>query len=580
MKANFWLSGTSLALSACLGLAACSKPPTPAEENKAAPTVATAEQAAAPADSKAAAATTALPDTLMNPKLGEYIKTLSSDEFQGRAPATKGEELTLAYISEHFKNIGLKPLVGDSFVQPVQLVQIDPKEVSAMTFSGDKAPAPFKYRDQMFTWTTRVTELSEVKGSDMVFVGYGIVAPEYNWNDYEGLDVKGKTVVMFVNDPGFATKDPALFTGEAMTYYGRWTYKFEEAARQGAAMALIVHETDAASYGWHVVAGGSATKFDLINPNKNADRAAVEGWVTTESANTLFATIGEDIESMRKKALSKDFAPIPLNIKASVSVKNNVRELTSGNVAGFIEGTEKPDEVVLYMAHWDHLGVDFSNPKNKVFNGAVDNASGTGGLMALAEYYASQPKPKRSVAFVAVTAEERGLLGSAWYAKNPLFPLNKTIAGINMDVMNVNGPMKDMVVVGHGNSELEVILEKYTKEQGRYIAPEPNPAAGSYYRSDHFNLAKAGVPMLYAKGGVDSVAHGKEWGLEQAKNFNTCCYHKVEDEYNDSWDLSGAQQDLFLYYRVGRELADSNAWPNWYQGKEFKAARDASLAGK
>ncbi|WP_306521281.1 M28 family metallopeptidase [Rheinheimera sp.] len=579
MKANFWLSGTSLALSACLGLAACSKPPTPAEENKAAPAAATAS-AESTAPAATAAANTALPDSLMNPKLGEYIKTLSSDEFQGRAPATKGEELTLAYISDHFKNIGLKPLVGDSFVQPVQLVQIDPKEVSDMTFSGDKAPAPFKYRDQMFTWTTRVTELSEVKESDMVFVGYGIVAPEYNWNDYEGLDVKGKTVVMFVNDPGFATKDPALFTGNAMTYYGRWTYKFEEAARQGAAMALIVHETEAASYGWHVVAGGSATKFDLINPNKNADRSAIEGWVTTESANTLFATIGEDIESMRKKALSKDFAPVPLNIKASVSVKSNVRELTSGNVAGFIEGTEKPDEVVLYMAHWDHLGVDFSNPKNKVFNGAVDNASGTGGLMALAEYYASQPKPKRSVAFVAVTAEERGLLGSAWYAKNPLFPLNKTIAGINMDVMNVNGPMKDMVVVGHGNSELEVILEKYTKEQGRYIAPEPNPAAGSYYRSDHFNLAKAGVPMLYAKGGVDSVANGKEWGLEQAKNFNTCCYHKVEDEYNDSWDLSGAQQDLFLYYRVGRDLADSNAWPNWYEGKEFKAARDASLAGK
>lgn len=577
MKANFWFSGTTLALTACLGLAACSEPPKPTEQAAQTTPATPAATPAATATTEAAPAT-ALVDTLMNPKLGEYIKTLSSDEFQGRAPATKGEELTLAYISEHFKKIGLKPLSGDSFVQPVQLVQIDPKEVSSMTFTGDKAPAEFKYREQMFTWTTRVTELSEVKESDMVFVGYGIVAPEYNWNDYEGLDVKGKTVVMFVNDPGFATKDPNLFTGDAMTYYGRWTYKFEEAARQGAAMALIVHETDAASYGWHVVAGGSATKFDLINPNKNADRAAIEGWVTTESAQTLFAGVGETIDSMRKKALSKDFTPVPLNIKASVTVKNNVRELTSGNVAGFIEGSEKPDEVVLYMAHWDHLGVDFSNPKNKVFNGAVDNASGTGGLMALAEYYASQPKPNRSVAFVAVTAEERGLLGSAWYAKNPLFPLNKTVAGINMDVMNVHGPMKDMVVVGKGNSELEVILEKYTKEQGRYVAPEPNPAAGSYYRSDHFNLAKAGVPMLYAKGGVDSVANGKEWGLAQAKNFNTCCYHKVEDEYNENWDLSGAQQDLFLYYRVGMDLANSDAWPNWYEGKEFRAARDASRA--
>ncbi|MBN8444261.1 MAG: M28 family peptidase [Gammaproteobacteria bacterium] len=560
MKPQFWFSGTWLALSACIGLAACTKQPQETETSKA-PQVATA-----------------LPDTEMNPRLGEYIKTLASDEFQGRAPATKGEEVTVAYLSEQFKRIGLKPVNGDSYIQPVQLVRIDPVAVSSMTFTGEKAPAEFKYREQMFTWTTRVTELSEVKESDMVFVGYGIVAPEYQWNDYAGLDVKGKTVVMFVNDPGFATKDPALFTGNNMTYYGRWTYKFEEAARQGAAMALIIHETEAASYGWHVVAGGSATKFDLINPNKNADRDAVDGWVTTEAANTLFATIGEDIESMRKKALSKGFAPIPLGIKASVSVKSNVQELTSANVAGYIEGSERPDEAVLYMAHWDHLGVDFSNPKNKVFNGAQDNASGTGGLIALAEYFAAQPKPKRSVLFVAVTAEERGLLGSAWYAKNPLFPLDKTVAGINMDVMNVYGPMKDMVVVGHGSSELEDILKKHTEQQGRYVAPEANGAGGHYYRSDHFNLAKVGVPMLYAKGGEDSVEHGKEWGLAQREAFNTCCYHKVEDEFSDAWDLRGAQQDLFLYYRTGRELADSNTWPNWYEGKEFKAARDASRA--
>ncbi|MDZ7903268.1 MAG: M28 family metallopeptidase [Rheinheimera sp.] len=560
MKPQFWFSGTWLALSACIGLAACTKQPQETETSKA-PQVASA-----------------LPDTEMNPRLGEYIKTLASDEFQGRAPATKGEEVTVAYLSEQFKRIGLKPVNGDSYTQPVQLVRIDPVAVSSMTFTGEKAPAEFKYREQMFTWTTRVTELSEVKESDMVFVGYGIVAPEYQWNDYAGLDVKGKTVVMFVNDPGFATKDPALFTGNNMTYYGRWTYKFEEAARQGAAMALIIHETEAASYGWHVVAGGSATKFDLINPNKNADRDAVDGWVTTEAANTLFATIGEDIESMRKKALSKGFAPIPLGIKASVSVKSNVQELTSANVAGYIEGSERPDEAVLYMAHWDHLGVDFSNPKNKVFNGAQDNASGTGGLIALAEYFAAQPKPKRSVLFVAVTAEERGLLGSAWYAKNPLFPLDKTVAGINMDVMNVYGPMKDMVVVGHGSSELEDILKKHTEQQGRYVAPEANGAGGHYYRSDHFNLAKVGVPMLYAKGGEDSVEHGKEWGLAQREAFNTCCYHKVEDEFSDAWDLRGAQQDLFLYYRTGRELADSNTWPNWYEGKEFKAARDASRA--
>lgn len=568
MKPQFWFSGTWLALSATLGLLGCQpKQDTPANTEAAATVTA------------AAPATTALVDTDFNPKLLDYIKTLSADDFQGRAPATKGEEKTLAYLSAEFKRIGLKPLADGSYIQPVQLVRIDPVEVSTMTFSGEKAPAAMKYRDQMFAWTTRVTDFSEIKDSELVFVGYGIVAPEYQWNDYAGLDVKGKTVVMFVNDPGFATKDPNLFTGNAMTYYGRWTYKFEEAARQGAAGAIIVHETDAASYGWQVVAGGSATKFDLINPNKNADRVAIEGWVTTESANQLFAAVGETVDSMRQKALSKDFAPIPLGIKASVSVKNNVQELSSGNVVGIIEGSEKPDEAVLYTAHWDHLGMDFSNPKDKVFNGAQDNASGTGALIAMAEYFASQPKPKRSIAFVAVTAEERGLLGSAWYAKHPVFPLNKTVAGINMDVINVYGPVKDMSVVGFGNSELEDILKKYTEQQGRYVAPEPSPEHGSYYRSDHFNLAKVGVPMLYAKGGIDHFEHGKEWGAKMHEEYNKCCYHKVGDEVNDSWDLRGAQQDLFLYYRVGRELADNtSSWPNWYQGKEFRAIRDASMA--
>ncbi len=563
-------SGTWLAIAAALALAGCSKP---AETPNATGTAASATPAAQASDS------TALKETELNPKLAEYIKTLASDDFQGRAPATKGEEKTTAYIAEQFKNMGLKPGYNGSYLQPAQLVRIDPVHVSEMTFSGDKAPAPFQYREQMFTWTTRVTEFSEVKDSDMVFVGYGVVAPEYGWNDYEGLDVKGKTVVMFVNDPGFATKDPNLFTGEAMTYYGRWTYKFEEAARQGAAMALIIHETDAASYGWEVVAKGSATKFDLVNPNKNADRNAVDGWITSDAANQIFARMGETIDSMRKKALSKDFAPIPLNLKASVSVKNNVQELVSNNVVGYIEGTEKPEEVVLYTAHWDHLGVDFSNPNDKVFNGAQDNASGTGGLIALAEYFSKQPKPKRSVAFIALTAEERGLIGSAWYAKNPIWPVNKTVAGINMDVLNVYGPMKDVVVVGKGASDLDDMVETYAKQQGRYLTKEPNPAAGNYYRSDHFNLAKVGVPMLYIEGGVDSVVHGKEWGLEQHHNYTKCCYHKVADEFQDSWDLRGAQQDLFLFYKVGAQIAnDPTLWPNWKEGKEFKAIRDKSMA--
>ena len=551
-----------LALSVAMALTACGKPAQQSIE-------------AAPASTTVS---TELVDTDFNPKLAEYIKTLSEDRFQGRAPATKGEELTVAYLEENFKRIGLKAIDGDSYKQPVSLIQIDPKQVSAMKLSGggEQLPAELVYRDEMFAWTTQVTEAVEVTESEMVFVGYGIVAPEYNWNDYEGLDVKGKTVVMFVNDPGFATQDPKLFNGNAMTYYGRWTYKFEEAARQGAAMALIIHETDAASYGWGVVAHGSPVKFDLIKENKNMDRAKVEGWVTTETAQKLFANIGSDIETLRKQALSGEFKPVPLNVKASISIQNNLRELESSNVVGYIEGSKYPDEYVLYMAHWDHLGVDFSNPNNKVFNGAQDNASGTGAVIALAEYFAQQPQPERSVVFVLVTAEERGLLGSAWYAENPVFPLEKTVAAINMDVMNVYGPMKDMVVVGLGNTDLEEILVKYTEQQGRYAVKEPNPEAGIAYRSDHFSLSKKGVPILYAKGGNDHYQHGAEWGAKQRAEYNACCYHKVEDEWNDNWDLRGAQQDLFLYFRVGNELANSRQWPNWYQGNEFRAIRDAS----
>lgn len=567
MKPQFWFSATTLTVMAALTLTACSKP---AEQ----------EQKASTAAVEPAKAATALVGTEFNSAYKDYLKTLASDEFQGRMPATPGEEKTINYISEQFKRIGLKGINGDSYLQPVSLVRIDPKEVSGLKLSGDKLNAELKYKEQMMAWTTQVTEQVEVKDSELVFVGYGIVAPEYDWNDYEGLDVKGKTVVMFVNDPGFATKDPNLFTGNAMTYYGRWTYKFEEAARQGAAMALIIHETEPASYGWQVIAGGSPTKFDLINPNKNMDRSKVEGWLTTESAQQLFAAMGTDIETMRQKALSKDFAPVPMGVKASVSVKNNISELTSNNVMGYIEGSEKPDEVVLYMGHWDHLGVDFSNPKDKVFNGAQDNASGTAAVIALAEHFAKGPKPKRSVAFLAVTAEERGLLGSAWYAAHPVFPLNKTVAGINMDVMNVYGPMKDMVVVGHNNSELENLLTKYTEQQGRYVAPEPSPEHGSFYRSDHFNLAKVGVPMLYAKGGIDSFEHGKEWGAAQKNQYNVCCYHKAADEFNENWDLRGVQQDMNVFYQIGDELANSDQWPNWFEGREFRAIRDASLAAK
>ncbi len=518
-----------------------------------------------------------LPQTEFNPAFGRYFTEVASDELQGRAPATVGEERTVAYIEQQFQRLGLKPFAKDNYRQAVPVVQIDPVAVSALTLQGGKLPASFAYKTQMMAWSTRMQPQVEVKNSELVFVGYGIVAPEYGWNDYKNVDVKGKTVVMFVNDPGFATGDAKLFTGKAMTYYGRWTYKFEEAARQGAAMALIVHETDAAAYGWNVVSGTSPIRFELADKNKNQHKAAVEGWLTSDSAEQLFAASGQSIQSLRKKALAKDFQAIALGGTASISIKNQLREIDSSNVIGYIPGKKKPNEAVLYMAHWDHFGLDFSRKDDKIFNGAQDNAGGIAGLIALAEHYQKQPQPERSVVFIAVTAEERGMLGSRWYAANPLFPLNKTVAGINMDVMNVYGPMRDVQVFGYGASELEPLLDKYAKAQGRYIAPEPTPEDGFYYRSDHFQLARFGVPMLYARGGVDSVAHGKDWGLAQRRDYTANYYHKVNDEFSPAWDLRGSQQDLWLFYLVGQELANSALWPNWYEGKEFKAARDLSL---
>lgn len=525
----------------------------------------------------ASAAEPALVQTDFNPNFSGYFEKLASDEMQGRAPATEGEKRTVAYLETEFKRLGLTPYKNGSYRQAVPVVQIDPVAVSGMTLTGDKTAATLGYKTDMMAWSTRMLPEIKLENSEMVFAGYGIVAPEYNWNDYKDLDVKGKTVVVLVNDPGFATQDAKLFTGNAMTYYGRWTYKYEEAARQGAAMVLIVHETEAASYGWNVVAGTSPIRFELANANKNMHKAEVEGWLSLDAAERLFAANGSSLKQMKERALKPDFKAIPLNAKASISIKNNLREIDSNNVIGFIPGSKKPDEAVIYMAHWDHFGLDFSRSDDKIFNGAQDNAGGVAALLALAEKFKQGPAPERSIAFLAVTVEERGLLGSAWYAENPLFPVNKTVAGINMDIMNVYGPMRDVMVFGYGSSELEPILDKYAKAQNRYIAPEPTPQDGFYYRSDHFNLAKKGVPMLYARGGIDSVAHGKDWGLQQRKNYVTDYYHKVNDEFDPKWDLRGSQQDLFLFYQVGLEVANSQSWPNWLPGKEFKAIRDQSL---
>ncbi|RUO81207.1 peptidase M28 [Idiomarina tyrosinivorans] len=519
-----------------------------------------------------------LTDTAFNPNFSDYLKTLSSDEFGGREPASKGGELTVSFIENYFKEWGLQPYNQEtgSYRQEVPLMKLIPYKVSALTAQAGDQSLTFNYRTEMTAWTPKTDKKVTLEGSDIVFVGYGIVAPEYHWNDYAGLDVKGKTVVMLVNDPGYATGNDKLFNGNAMTYYGRWTYKYEEAMRQGAKAAFVIHETGPAGYGWGVVAGGSPVRFALNKGDQADANLAVEGWITADAADQMFKHIGSSLAQMKAKALEKGFQATPLNLTANMTIDNKVEFLSSNNVVGFIKGSKHPEQHVLYVAHWDHLGTDPIRADDPIYNGAQDNATGTAGLMAIAEKFAKAPQPERSIVFVAVTAEEQGLLGSEWYANHPMLPLGKAVAGINMDVLNVYGPMRDMVMVGYGNSELDDIVQPYLAEQGRYLRPEPTPEKGFFYRSDHFNFAKKGVPMLYAEGGIEHVTKGKEYGEKMHEEYINVAYHKPADEYDPNWDLRGAQQDLAVYYAVGRELANSEKWPAWTPGNEFEAIRQQS----
>lgn len=510
-------------------------------------------------------------DFHFNDNYREHLRVLSTDEFEGRAPGTRGEELTIDYVTAEFERLGVEPVNDGSYLQAVPLVRIDPTQVTDLTLHHQGNDSTLSYRDEMMVWTPRVVEQVSLDSSDMVFVGYGVVAPEFDWDDYADLDVEGKTVVMFVNDPGYASQDEALFNGKAMTYYGRWTYKFEEAARQGAAGALIIHETGPAGYGWGVISGGSPVRFDLTRDNRNMDRSEIEGWITSDAAQTLFANVGLTLAEAHELALSPDFAPIELNTQVSVTVENEFEYIDTHNIAGYLPGTTYPDEHIIYMAHWDHLGVDPST--GEIYNGAQDNASGTAGVLSIAEEFAKGERPERSVVFLLVGAEERGLLGSAWYGDNPLMPLEQTVAGINMDVLNVYGPMRDFVVVGWENSDMQDYAAPFVEMQNRYLAPETNPEAGIFYRSDHFSLAKHGVPVLYAKGGNDHFEHGQQWGDEQRALYNQDAYHKPGDEYDPNWDLRGSHQDLWVYFRLGQQLANNRDWPRWAQGNEFEALR-------
>lgn len=547
---HLWLGASALVL-----LAACAEAPQQTEVDPYAPQ----------ADAEG------LIDAHFSDTYREHLRTLSSDEFEGRAPGTRGEELTIDYIAGIMRDLGIQSFTNEDYTQPVPLVRIAPSRVTNMQLEHNGETSELAYRSEMMGWTNRVVDGVTVENSDMVFVGYGIVAPEFGWNDYEGLDVEGKTVVMFVNDPGYATQDPALFNGNAMTYYGRWTYKFEEAARQGATGAIIIHEDGPAGYGWGVIAGGSPVRFTMKTENNNMHRVELEGWVTADSAEKLFANAGLSLTEAHELALSSDFAPVDLNTSLSMIVENEFSYLDTHNIVGYIEGSKYPEEHIIYMAHWDHMGVDPIS--GEIFNGAQDNATGTAAVLAMAEKFAAGETPERTIVFAFVGAEERGLLGSAWYAENPLMPLGKTVAGFNMDMFYAHGPVRDFVVVGWNNSNMQDFAEPHVIAQNRYMSPENNPEAGIFYRSDHFSLAKQGVPVLYAKGGVDHFTLGREYGEREAAEFIANRYHKVADKYDPEWDLRGIHQDMWVFFRTGRDLANSRVWPQWAAGNEFEAKR-------
>ena len=508
-------------------------------------------------------------------KYKKHVVTLASDEFEGRAPGTAGGEKTKNYIASHFESLGLSSF-GGSYLMPVNLTGINLNvDESYFNLSVNGEMLDLNYRTDVVYGTTRQIEEVTFDDSDLIFVGYGVNAPEYDWNDYK-VDVKGKTVVMLINDPGFELKG-AEFNGKAMTYYGRWTYKFEEAARQGAAGVLIIHETAPASYPWGVVENGwSGEQLNLTFADRNLNRSALEGWITLETAEQLFAELGSSYDEMKSLALSKDFQPVAMEgMKLSSKMVSSIRTSDSHNVVGYVEGSEAPEEFVLIMGHWDHMGVDESLEGDQIYNGAVDNATGTAAVMHMAETF-SKRKPKRSVAFIGLTAEESGLLGSAYLVENAPFEYRNVIGGLNLDAFPAIGKSKDITIIGYGASELEAVLDKHASVQGKYLAPDKSPEAGFFYRSDHINFAKKGIPMIYADPGIDLVDGGIEKGLELASNYTANDYHKPTDEVRDDWDWEGIEQDMDIFTNFIDDLANSGEYPNWYIKSEFRALRDAS----
>jgi len=517
-------------------------------------------------------------------RLRRHIEVLSSDAFEGRAPGSPGEEKSVAYLIEQFQQAGLQPggLQG-SWTQEVPILGV--KSTVTARFSTANDPGELGFPQDIVAWSPRLVPTVEVKPSEMVFVGYGITAPEYGWDDYRGIDVRGKTVVILVNDPPIPDpQNPAqlnerMFKGMAMTYYGRWTYKLEEAGRRGAAAALIIHETKPAAYPWFVVVNSwGRERFDL--EGDKSPKVDIAGWISHERAQRLFAANGTTYEAAKAAAIQPGFRAQTLQEKAAFTAQNVHRPVKSKNVLALLPGSSprKRDEWLIYTAHWDHLGRNPQLEGDQIFNGALDNASGTGGLLEIARALASTtPRPPRTVLFLAVTAEEQGLLGSAYYAAHPVHPLARTVANLNMDVLNQWGRTRDVRVVGAGNSTLEAVLERAARKQGRIVKPESHPEHGTFYRSDHFEFMKLGLPALYPKAGDEYRDRPPGYGESKVTEFINRDYHKVSDEIKSDWDLAGAVEDLELLRAVGEEVARDRRWPQWLPGAEFKAARDRSL---
>ncbi len=529
---------------------------------------------------------TAARDSITTEDLLRHTRTLASDEFEGRGPGTPGEDRTVAYLTGQFRTLGLQPGNPDgTYIQQVPMAGI--RSRASGFFAAPKSRIALTPLEDFVAVSRRFTETIDVKDSEVVFVGYGVVAPEYGWDDYKGVDVRGKTILMLINDPAVPEAadptrlDEKMFQGRAMTYYGRWTYKYEIATAKGAAAAVIVHETGPAGYPFEVVSGSwGMENFDIQQPDKNMGRVPVESWIRLDKARELFKACGRDFDALRKAAVSKDFRPVPLGARATFRIGNTLRSIQSRNVLAKLEGSDPraSDEYVIYTAHWDHLGRDATRPGDQIFNGAIDNASGAAGLLELAEAFAKlAPAPRRSILFLAVTGEEKGLLGAQYYARNPLYPLTRTLANLNMDGLNQWGRTRDIVIIGLGNSTLDDVAAEEARQQGRTIKPDAEPEKGFYYRSDHFEFAKQGVPALYTDSGTDYI--GKPEGYSQRKRdeYTMKDYHKVSDEVKPDWDLSGAVEDVQHLFAVGYRVARADRYPEWKAGAEFKAKREEML---